>query len=78
MKTENHQQVISITSRGDPMPDDLRRYMESDEDIESTALNLNLFTAKILLSRYHATFRYERNEDRSENLFLISFPEKKM
>ena len=74
LKTEKHQKIINISSHGKEVPADLRKYMESEQDIESLALDLNLFTAKLLLTRYNVRIQCDRDEGASENTCTIVFP----
>lgn len=74
LNTEKHHQVISIVSDGEEIPPDLRKFIESEQDIETISLDLNLFTAKLLLSRYNATVKCGRNEATSENSCTLIFP----
>ncbi|MGY5857908.1 MAG: hypothetical protein RTU63_00960 [Candidatus Thorarchaeota archaeon] len=77
LNSEKHQQIIQMVSKGKDIPADLREFMESEQDMESIALDLNLFTAKLLLTRYNATIQCERNETTSENSCRLIFPSSK-
>ena len=74
LNSEEHHQIISITSYGKEIPLDLRNFIESEQDIEATAFDLNLSTAKLLLSRYNATAKCDRNEATSQNSCKLIFP----
>ncbi|MBE0525689.1 MAG: HAMP domain-containing histidine kinase [Candidatus Thorarchaeota archaeon] len=74
LTSERQQQIISIVSYGKEIPIDLRKFIESKQDIEGIALDLNLFTAKLLLSRYNAIVQCDRNEVTSENSCTLIFP----
>lgn len=67
-------EIIVVSSRGKSIPDELTTFMESDEPLQRIALDLDLFTTKILLNRYHARLRCDRDEETSENICLLSFP----
>jgi len=74
LESEKHQQVISIVSQGKEISTNLLMFIESEQDMESIALDLNLFTAKLLLTRYNATVQCSRNETTSENSCILIFP----
>ncbi|TFG34387.1 hypothetical protein EU527_03510 [Candidatus Thorarchaeota archaeon] len=69
---ENFESII-ITSRGKRIPEELKLFMESDEHMDNIALDLDLFTTKLLLSRYQAKIKCARNEETSENSCILSF-----
>lgn len=73
METDNDNIEINFKSRGENIPQELRDFIESGENMNKIALDLDLFTVKLLLSRYHASIRCERNEDTSENLCILHF-----
>jgi hypothetical protein len=65
---------IIFKSRGEKVPQELKDFMESGDNMNKIALDLDLFTVKLLITRYHASIRCKRNEDISENLCIIRFP----
>ncbi len=65
---------LSITGFGNQIPQEYCHFMEGNQDLTSIALNLDLFTAKLLLTRYDATIQCKRNENTSENSYVLSFP----
>ena len=69
--------VITFKSRGERVPQEIKDFMESGENMDKIALDLDLFTVKLLITRYNASIRCKRNEDISENLCIISFPKLK-
>jgi hypothetical protein len=77
LKSAGAQQVISIVSPGEGFSDDLKIFMESKQDVDFVALDLNLYTAKLLLTRYNATIQCEQNENVSENTCILIFPSSK-
>ena len=76
MNSEETRQVINITSGGEPIPDELREFMEGGQNIEKVVLDLNLFTVKLLLTRYNATIKCNRDADTLENSCILMFPKK--
>ncbi|MHA1862425.1 MAG: hypothetical protein ACTSWA_01550, partial [Candidatus Thorarchaeota archaeon] len=73
METYDDNLEINFKSRGENIPQELIDFMESGENMNKIALDLDLFTVKLLLSRYHASIRCERNEDTSENQCTLHF-----
>lgn len=73
MESDEQCKDITISSTGDEIPEDQRKFMESEHDFDPASLDLNLFTAKLLLSRYNATIQCVRNETVSENICTITF-----
>jgi len=77
LETHDDSLEIIFKSRGENIPQELKDFMENGENIEKIALDLDLFTVKLLITRYHASIRYERNEDTSENHCVIGYPKLK-
>ncbi|TFG28331.1 hypothetical protein EU528_11365 [Candidatus Thorarchaeota archaeon] len=69
-----NKQIITISSQGDEIPINFRKFIESNEDIESIAPNLDLFTIKLLVTKYRATIQCARNKETSENTCILMFP----
>ena len=76
---ELHEDILEIIfkSRGEKVPQELIEFMESGDNMNKIALDLDLFTIKLLVTRYHGTLKCERIEDTSENLCIIRFPKLK-
>ncbi len=77
MKTYDETLEISFKSRGEVIPQELKDFMVSGEIMDKIALNLDVFTIKLLMNRYQASIRCERNEDTLENLCILNFPKHK-
>ena len=73
MESDANHQIIHITSGGEKIPEDLQEFLENKHDFEPRSLDLNLFTAKLLLTRYNAVIKCERNETTSENRCILIF-----
>ena len=66
---------FKIICRGKPIPMELRKYIESKELHGQIALDLDLFTIKLLMNRYGASVKCERNESTEENVCTFTFPD---
>ncbi len=77
METNDDTLEIIFKSRGEAIPQELKDFMENGENMDKIALDLDLFTVKLLVTRYHASIKCERIEDASENLCIIDFPKHK-
>jgi hypothetical protein len=66
---------FKIICRGKPIPMQLRKYIESDELRGQVSLDLDLFTIKLLMNRYGASVKCERNESTEENVCTFTFPD---
>ena len=65
---------IEIRSRGKPIPEGLRTFIEGEELRGQIALDLDLFTIKLLMNRYGAKIRCGRDESTEENSCTFTFP----
>jgi hypothetical protein len=70
----NSPKSIEIRSRGKQIPSGLRTFIEGEELRGQIALDLDLFTIKILMNRYGALVRCTRDENTKENSCIFSFP----
>jgi len=68
---------IEIRCRGKPIPKGLQAFIEGDELKGQIALDLDLFTIKLLMNRYKAQVRCGRDETIGENLCTFIFPSEK-
>ena len=74
MSSEDDSHIITINSRGEEIPGEFIEFMEGDHNVEQIALDLNLFTMKLLMTRYNARILCTRNEEISENFCSLIFP----
>ncbi|MFX1606627.1 MAG: hypothetical protein ACFFDD_12060 [Promethearchaeota archaeon] len=65
---------IELRCRGKPVPQGLRTFIEGEELRGQIALDLDLFTIKLLMNRYGAKVRFGRDESTEENLYNFTFP----
>ena len=65
---------LNITCRGKPVPEGLKRYIEGEELRGQMALDLDLFTIKLLMNRYGAKIRCLRDDSTEENSCIFTFP----
>ncbi|MGY5853934.1 MAG: hypothetical protein RTU92_10235, partial [Candidatus Thorarchaeota archaeon] len=65
--------TVSIKTRGKPMPQDTHQFLKSDALIGNIMLDLDLFTIKLLMSRYNGQIDCLRNDGTEENTCLFSF-----
>lgn len=77
METYDDSIDIIFKSHGEDVHQELKDFMESGENMNKIALDLDFFTIKLLTTRYHASIRCERNEDASENLCILGFSKHK-
>ncbi|MFW9787250.1 MAG: hypothetical protein ACFFE2_02875 [Candidatus Thorarchaeota archaeon] len=66
---------VKIACKGKPIPESLRTFLEGDELRGQIALDIDLFTIKLLMNRYQATVECGRNEATEENVCRFIFPE---
>ena len=65
--------TVSIKTRGKPMPQDTQQFLKSEELIGNIMLDIDLFTIKLLMSRYNGKIDCLRNNAIEENTCLFSF-----
>ena len=65
---------VRVSSRGRPIPEELKTFIEGDGMSGMVALDLDLFTIKLLMNRYSARIVCSRNEDTEENSCTFIFP----
>jgi len=74
METYDDTLEISFKSRGEDISQELKDFIESGEKMDKIALNLDIFTIKLLMNRYQVSIRCERISDTLENLCIFGFP----
>lgn len=74
MSSEEDSHIITINSQGKEIPRGFIEFVEGDQNVEQIALDLNLFTIKLLMTRYNARILCKRNEETSENSCILIFP----
>jgi signal transduction histidine kinase len=65
---------LKIACRGKQVPEELKRFIEGDELRGQIALDLDLFTIKLLMNRYSAQIKCSRDESTGENSCIFTFP----
>jgi signal transduction histidine kinase len=65
---------VRVSCRGRPMPDELKLFIESDGMSGMIALDLDLFTVKLLMNRYNVRIVCSREEESEENSCTFIFP----
>jgi len=63
-----------VSCRGRPIPEELESFMERDGMSGMVALDLDLFTIKLLMNRYGARIVCSRDEESEENSCTFIFP----
>jgi signal transduction histidine kinase len=69
---------IEIISRGKPIAKGLRMFIEGEELRGQIALDLDLFTIKLLMNRYGAKIKCSRDESTGDNSCTFTFPSDKI
>ncbi|MFW9810315.1 MAG: hypothetical protein ACFFE6_13135 [Candidatus Thorarchaeota archaeon] len=65
---------VKVTSQGRPLPEELKLFLEGDGISGMIALDLDLFTIKLLMNRYKATIGCSRDDEKNENSCTFVFP----
>ncbi len=71
---EGSDPCVMVSCRARPIPEELKRFIESDDLSGTIALDLDLFTVKLLMNRYHAKVVCSRDQQREENSCTFIFP----
>ncbi len=65
---------LEIICRGKSIPEGLRTFIEGEELRGQIALDIDLFTIKLLMNRYGAQIKWARDESTGENSCTFTFP----
>jgi len=64
METHDDTLEISFKARGEDISQELKDFIESGENMDKIALNLDIFTIKLLMNRYQVSIRRGRKRER--------------